>query len=98
MEFTATTQIATGSEKQIAWATDIRARVINEINAYIAESMAKHAAAFAALTDEQRAQIDADRARAQAAIDAKTDARWWINDARHMSGKSVMSSAANGTL
>jgi len=73
-----------GSEKQIAWATKIRAEIIAELRAQRA------AIATIALKVAGNAQAEAGIAAAYAAIDAagaKTSAAWWIDN--RMAGRAA---------
>ena len=67
-----------GSEKQIAWATAIRAKMIAELEAYTVESDK-----YLDKTPGDAIQREAARARRNNAIDqimATSDAGWWINN------------------
>lgn len=61
----------TGSEKQIVWATTIRAEAVNAVDAKYAAMVAAHGA-DAQGADEVRSAI--------AALKAKTDSKFWIDN------------------
>ena len=65
----------TGTEKQIVWATDIRAEILNSVDAYIAAQMAKAPAGTAQDVIDQ-AQVQWDTIRAF--IAGQADAQYWI--------------------
>lgn len=67
----------TGTEKQVAWAESIRARIMKELD----DELAAGLAAGEQITEEGQMLIDT--------LMAQTEARWWI-DARHFSIRSLM--------
>ena len=70
-----TTTTITGTEKQVAWATDIRSEILSDVDAYIAAQMAKAPAGTAQdVLDQAQAQWDAIRAY----IANQSDAQYWI--------------------
>lgn len=70
-----TSPALTGSDKQITWATDIRARVIAALDEFRA-GMAAHVAEHPEAAPEQAA----NNAALDAALAAHVDARWWIEE------------------
>lgn len=62
-----------GSEKQVVWATTIRAEALDKLTER-GSRQAKLAA-----TPEQHAELDDVMARCRTALVAQTEARWWIN-------------------
>ena len=66
-----------GSEKQIAWALDIRRDMIAKIEEMIEENAAKSAGKF---TDEQVATARANVAKAITNIKAVREAKWFIDN------------------
>jgi len=71
----------TGSEKQIAWARTIRARLIASVVAAVEQARSDAAHRPVPLTEEQVRQADEQTAAVMQALYAKTGASWWI-DAR----------------
>lgn len=66
----------TGSDKQVAWATTIRAKLVADLKTFRAEVDARAAKFPGPDADEFLAVAD----KAIAAIESKTDARFWIDN------------------
>lgn len=78
----------TGSEKQVGWAGEVRAKLMPEIDAM----GAKARGAFAALPADQQAARGAELdkiLRAVAIVKANTKAGWWI-DQRQGDARSIL--------
>lgn len=73
----------TGSPKQIAWASDLRATALTQLDDFRA-GMAAHVATH----PEAAAEQAANNAALDQAIAAHTDARWWI-DLRHSGAEGI---------
>jgi hypothetical protein len=63
----------TGTDRQVAWATTIRAAALDKLTARGAEQ------ARLARTPEQHAELDALMGRCRAALVEQTVAAWWID-------------------
>jgi len=70
--------LTNGSEKQIAWATDIRERIIEEMQQYRASIENTHEDADKAYVDEAIEKVS-----------AVANTQWWI-DARQSTGSSLI--------
>ena len=78
----------TGTEKQIAWANDIRNGVAADIEKVYNRVIARRPGVTAG-----REQFEADFASRRAIVMANTDATWWIRTARNMTAQQLLAAA-----
>ncbi len=81
-----------GTEKQVGWAGEVRAKLMPEIDALAAKACAN----FAALTTDQQAARSSELDKIQRAIGiikANTKAGWWI-DQRQIDARTILGTIA----
>jgi hypothetical protein len=86
-----TAAVLTGSDKQVAWATEIRAKLVGDWNDHLIRGRSEYAGR------PELAEIEANAAKIAAVLNAKTDARFWI-DARHHTQRSFADALLDGKI
>ncbi len=94
-EQTATLPALVGSDKQIAWATTIRAKIVAEAQTQLTDKLAQ--IETLAAPEDKRTQARAAFEGAYARLTSETAAAWWI-DRRQRAGEALLLELAAAQL